>query len=203
MTKLLTSLFLLLFLSQIGKGQGLNCNKSIGGLFSWSARQNTIYENGTRDFRTFKSSFLQISPFFSRRYYKRWEFGVRGAFIWNRRTEIEQKRNDIFVEKMDVFSLSGGITTRFYFDYPEQNMRTFLLVDNQLIFEIGENEISDVGALVNFGIGVMYQFNPKLALETKITTRLLSLNVVNLNSVDLGLRFWLGFRYCLNQKSTP
>jgi len=203
MIKTWISVFLLLFLSKIGKGQGLTCHQSAGGLFSWSARQNTDYQNGTRDFRTFKSSFLQISPFFSKRYYKHWEFGLRGAFIWNRRTEIEQKRNDVLVEKTDIFSLSGSITTRFYFDYPEQNVRTFLLVDSQLIFEIGENEISDVGALVNLGIGVMYQCNPKLAIETKITNRLFSLNVINLKGIDLGLRFWLGLRYCLNQKSAP
>lgn len=203
MNKLWTSLFLVVFCSAFGWGQGLTCDMSLGLLVHWKGRKSTDFIESIDEVWTENSTFLQISPVFMERNFKRWEFGMRGGFIWNRLTNIREGLHSKSVEKRDLFTLSLGQVTRFYFEYPEQNMRTFLALDAQILGNIGDKEISTFGGLISFGIGGMYQINSNLAVESMITVSLLSLGTRDIRGYPSGFQFWLGFRYCFEKKVTP
>ena len=203
MNKSCLSLFLVVFFSISGWGQGLTCDRSLGMLVHWKGQKNTQLIQSVNEVWTENSTYLQISPVFMERNFERWEFGMRGGFIWNRLTTIIERQQGSTVEKRDLFVLSMGQVTRFYFEYPEQHMRTFLYLDSQILGEIGEREISTFGGLASFGIGAMYQINEHLAVESMISTSLLSLGLRDLRGYPRGFQFWVGFRYCFEKKVTP
>lgn len=196
-----TCLFLLILCSTLCYGQGLICDKSFGLLTNWQGRQSTRYIDGGDEIFRDKFTYLQLSPFIAERSYKRWEFGVRGAFIWSRLAVFHTKNEATTVEKTDRFILSFGQMTRYYFEFPKQKMRAFLLLDTQLIGGIGDDEINGVGGIMLFGIGAMYQINAHLAVEAMITTPLFSVNVQEIRGLQRGMQFWLGFRHCFQKKS--
>lgn len=201
MNKLWTSLFLVAFFSVAGWGQGVTGQKSLGLMVNFRGEQTVQYFMNSGDQLTNKSSFLQVSPLAVHQRFKRWEFGVRSAVIWNRVVAARVRDDSITINKKDLFILSASLTTRFYFSYPENKMRTFLHGEHQILFGVGDKEINSFGTLMTFGIGCMYHINENLAVESMVTTPMLSYSN-KVKGLPFGLQLWLGFRHYFNKKVT-
>lgn len=179
------------FFLPFGNAQKKIQNLDYGANFHLRLRSSLQDPDGVEKFSSLSSTF-KILPFLAKEVRPNWEIGAKGAFIWNRYSQEITRIGGTEKSKEDLFSLAIGPFVRRYFSFPKQRIQIFIDSDLKGFMLIGEHEISRVGVGWFGGVGVLYQLNDRIALESMVEVNIFRMNTLNMWTK--GPHFYLGFR---------